>query len=115
MALTGKPLSPRTEMGAEADAGPSSAVARPRAPLGRKKREQEINTVNHYYATIEQGGSTFKVIDSRPPAAPHLNFRGTCWNKCLTGQRFPVNQIHFIYEESKDPNAIPLLLLHGWP
>ena len=56
----------------EADAGPSSAVARPRAPLGRKKREQEINTVNHYYANIEQGGSTFKVIDS--PGRPAFEF-----------------------------------------
>ncbi|GAA6001396.1 hypothetical protein JCM10207_006647 [Rhodosporidiobolus poonsookiae] len=24
-------------------------------------------------------------------------------------------KIHFIYHESKDPNAIPLMLLHGWP
>lgn len=24
-------------------------------------------------------------------------------------------QIHFIYHQSSDPNAIPLLLLHGWP
>ncbi|GAA5987820.1 hypothetical protein JCM11641_004940 [Rhodosporidiobolus odoratus] len=24
-------------------------------------------------------------------------------------------KIHFIYHESKDPNAVPLLLLHGWP
>lgn len=24
-------------------------------------------------------------------------------------------QIHFIHEKSKDPNAIPLLLCHGWP
>ncbi|GAA5856674.1 hypothetical protein JCM5353_002268 [Sporobolomyces roseus] len=48
-----------------------------------KKREEEINQVDHYYATVNDGGSDFK--------------------------------IHFIYHESKDPNAIPLLLLHGWP
>ncbi|BGP40178.1 hypothetical protein JCM10449v2_004136 [Rhodotorula kratochvilovae] len=24
-------------------------------------------------------------------------------------------KVHFLYHESKDPNAIPLLLLHGWP
>ncbi|GAA6059018.1 hypothetical protein JCM10212_001243 [Sporobolomyces blumeae] len=48
-----------------------------------KKRENEINEVDHYFTTIQDGGADFK--------------------------------IHFIYHESKDPNAIPLLLLHGWP
>ncbi|GAA5988826.1 hypothetical protein JCM5350_000389 [Sporobolomyces pararoseus] len=48
-----------------------------------KKREDEINQVDHFYATINDVGTDFK--------------------------------IHFIYHESKDPDAIPLLMLHGWP
>lgn len=31
----------------------------------------------------------------------------------LTGDHLA--KLHVIYHESKDPNAIPLLLLHGWP
>ncbi|GAA5925284.1 epoxide hydrolase [Sporobolomyces koalae] len=59
------------------------ALERWRNGFDWKKREAEINTVDHYYANIEDGGSDFR--------------------------------IHFIYHESKDPDAIPLLLLHGWP
>ncbi|KAK4054408.1 hypothetical protein OIV83_000902 [Microbotryomycetes sp. JL201] len=48
-----------------------------------RKYEQSINSVQHYKADIEQGGSTFT--------------------------------IEFIAHFSTDPNAIPLMLCHGWP
>ncbi|GAA5894019.1 epoxide hydrolase family protein [Sporobolomyces salmoneus] len=60
-----------------------TALARWKNGFDWKKKEEQINSVHHYYADVEDGGTNFK--------------------------------IHFIYEESKDPNAIPLLLLHGWP
>ncbi|GAA5844559.1 hypothetical protein JCM11251_001633 [Rhodosporidiobolus azoricus] len=48
-----------------------------------KEHEDRINSVDHFYATVEDEGHDYK--------------------------------LHLIYQESKDPNAVPLLLLHGWP
>lgn len=55
---------------------------------------------------VQSDGIQHDVGQSRSPPRHELLEK-------LTGDHLA--KLHVIYHESKDPNAIPLLLLHGWP